>query len=407
MKRSFACDVCKGDWLSSGTRSTSEFHVCQKHKSQLHHFSLPPPFCFMVGRRWDRGQPALYNLTSELIWPEVICRARSHPHEVTWRDNDGLTALHHSCRFEYTVDVVQAMLTTDQAAACIQDKSGSTPLHVACWSGSVDNIRLLIEASRDAASVADNRGRTPLHLACSTFPTPSPDTIELLLEASPEVSMATDHNGKTPLSNLCDRHQQRLQLGIDLAKCGKDREEVMEKTLRPFWTHLRLLLRANAKERFSSEENWRLVHVLTTIPNCPPILFQLALALHPDQVKEKICGSLPLHLAAECPTASIDAIQRDGFYVSKLVDLFPMAAQIVDSLGRLPVHIAIENGKSWEGVVRKLVAKFPSAIIRMDGKHYLYPFLLAALASPRDKDEQLNCILELLRADPSTIMVAL
>ena len=47
-----------------------------------------------------------------------------------------------------------------------QDKTHSTPLHLAAHSGSPDTVRLLIEHGADA-TVFDGSGRTPLHLASS------------------------------------------------------------------------------------------------------------------------------------------------------------------------------------------------------------------------------------------------
>ena len=173
-----------------------------------------------IHRRWDRSQPALYNLTSELIWPEVISRVRSHPQEVSWRDAKGGTALHNTCRAGST-DVVKAMLKSSSAAARIQDQAGMTPLHVACWSGNKATIRLLLEAYPQAAGTVDKRGRTPLHRACASAPTPAVETVSLLLEACPTSAHLRDHHGKTPLALLCERQQDRIKAGKDMLLMDK------------------------------------------------------------------------------------------------------------------------------------------------------------------------------------------
>ena len=350
-------------------------------------------------------QPTLYNLTNNLIWPEVISRARSHPDEVTWRDNEGGTALHHSCRSYYSVDVVREMLNSSRSAASIQDKSGKTPLHIACWSGSSEIIGLLLKANKEVASIPDNRGRTPLHHACSSVSLPCAYTIESLIQADPNVSMTPDNAGQTPLSLLCERHYSRLESAMSYQ--GND---VYQSVLKPFWDQLRALLSANADHR-TIRGDWRLLHVVTTIPDCPKILFDLALKLHPEQVQERVYGSLPLHYAAECPTHTMDGTHCDGYYVCTLLSLFPGASQIPDAIGRLPLHLAILSGKTYHAVLQKLFHAFPQAICMRDGKHYLMPFLLAALPPSNDvvvartssTTHQIDTMLELLRLDPSGI----
>jgi len=369
-------------------------------------------------KRWDRERPTLYNLCSELLWPDVIRRARSHPDEVVWRDTNGGTAFHHACRFHESSEVVREMLKTCESAGYMQDKDGSTPLHVACWNGSDEVIQLLVAASSDVVSIVDNNGMTALHLACSSWPPPSDHTIELLLKADPEISMLADNSGQTPLSLLCSRHQPRMRLALESIDRGMDREAVYSGVLATFWRQLRLLMNANIGEKWSMDDNWKLVHACTTIPDCPKILFELALKLHPEQVQEKQSGSLPLHLAAECPSSQLDETHRDGYYVCWLISLFPKACSIPDGIGRLPIHIAIQSGKSWEYVLQKIFKANPNAILMRDGQHFLLPFMLAALSNGIHNQRasqfrrlplnaELSTALELLRADPSGIKHAI
>lgn len=380
-------------------------------------------------------QPTLYNLTNELIWPEVINRARSHPEEISWKDNEeGKTVLHHAARHFYSADVVREILNcSDPAAAGIQDKSGQSPLHVACWNGSSEIIQLLLYANPSVASIRDNGGRTPLHHACSSVSLPSAETIGALLKANPKAYAVTDHTGKTPLTLLCERHESRLQTALELMKQGakndgtdlmyaSPNENVYGKILRPFWSQLRLLLNAYVKPELHHSHDQNLVHALSSISNCPSILFDLAVKLYPEQVKEKILGSLPLHCAAECPTI---ADEEDDYYVLQtLLLLFPHACRISDSSGRLPLHLAIQSGKSYHGALKYLFEEFPDAIAMRDGQHCLLPFMLAASCSttdsgtvsnshshPRASRSQtqgaMSSALELLKLDPSGVKTSI
>lgn len=330
-----------------------------------------------------RTRPTLYNLTNELIWPDVINRARSHPEEVTWRDDNGGTALHHSCRHLYSIDVVREMLNSSgESGTSMQDKSGRTPLHIACWSGSSETIRLLLRANRAVASITDNAGRTPLHHACSSVSLPCADTIATLIQADPMVSRVSDDAGKTPLALLCERHESRL-----LTALASSSTQTTMLVLKPFWEQLRaLLLHASSLDADEISNNWRLVHAVTAIPDCPSILLDLALKLHPEQVQEKVAGSLPLHYAAKCPT-------DDEYPICTLLSLFPRATFVPDAIGRLPLHLAICSGKPYATVLLRLLQAHPDAIRRRDGNNCLLPFMLAA--------ENESTMLDLLRRDPS------
>ncbi len=349
----------------------------------------------------------MYHLASELIISDVIFRARSHPQEVSWRDpRNGGTALHHFCRFHFSVDVVRALLSVEDKVASIQDKFGNTPLHIACWNGnSSEIIELLVRAHRDAAKLPDHRGRRPLHVACSSCPTPTVDTLSLLLQADPDALTAPDVYGHTPLALLCQKYETRLQLALT-GELTED--EVCQGVLGQFWTQLRILLEANWKRRFPGDEpDWRFLHSLTHFPGCPRILVELAIKMHPDQVRERIYGYLPLHLAAACPDNSIMK-NDDRYCITKLLTLFPEAAQRKDGSGRLPLHLAIESGKSWESALKILFDAFPFAVMEIDERHALFPFMLAA-AKNRDgssefRDCQLTTIFELLAASPNLVL---
>jgi ankyrin repeat protein len=361
-------------------------------------------------------EPALYNLTNNLIWPEVINRARSHPEEVTWRDHNGGTALHRSCRSVYCTDVVREMLrSSNNAVATIQDKSGKTPLHIACWNGGSEIIRLLLLANKEAAGIPDQRGRFPLHHACSSVSMPCVKTIKILIESYPIVSMAPDKDGETPLSLLCLRHQSRLRAAL----LSNEGDNVYQTILQPFWEQLRALLSANADQR-TLHGDWRLLHIVTSIPHCPQILFDLAIRLHPHQVREKVFGSLPLHYASGLSdpfyTSSFGILRNQHcvhtheYVIDQLLSLFPEASRIPDDAGCLPLHLALLHGRKYR-VIQKLIQAFPDALQIRDGQMYLTPCFLAALPqrqcdSSNSITQQIETILELLRLDPSGIQYA-
>ena len=63
------------------------------------------------------------------------------------------------------IDTVR-LLIKHGADVCAQDKSHSTPLHLAAFSGSAETVSLLLEHGA-AVNVLDGSHKTPLHLASS------------------------------------------------------------------------------------------------------------------------------------------------------------------------------------------------------------------------------------------------
>ncbi|KAH9014386.1 ankyrin repeat-containing domain protein [Lactarius pseudohatsudake] len=64
-----------------------------------------------------------------------------------------------------TVDIVR-LLIEHGADVSVQDKTQSTPLHLAAHSANSETVRLLLEHGADIAAL-DQIRRTPLHLASS------------------------------------------------------------------------------------------------------------------------------------------------------------------------------------------------------------------------------------------------
>jgi len=58
------------------------------------------------------------------------------------------------------------LLIKHGADVSVQDKTYSTPLHLAAFSGSSEYVRLLLEHGADV-TVLDGSRKTPLHLASS------------------------------------------------------------------------------------------------------------------------------------------------------------------------------------------------------------------------------------------------
>jgi len=85
--------------------------------------------------------------------------------------------------------------------------------------------------------------------------------------------------------------------------------------------------------------------------------------------------------------------------ITKLLQLYPRAARIRDTTGRLPLHLAAEAGRHWDSGMSALVEAAPKAVNTRDIRTNFYPFMLAATAKNCDVDS----IYGLLRANPENI----
>lgn len=109
----------------------------------------------------------------------------------------------------------------------------------------------------------------------------------------------------------------------------------------PFWRRMTVMLQQITSSANHSE--FTLVHSLATT-GCPREVALLAIRLHPAQIHERnSCGGLPLHLACQHEGAEI-----------MIECLLPQYADSYDGDGRLPLHIALSSGKTWQGGISSL-----------------------------------------------------
>jgi hypothetical protein len=114
-------------------------------------------------------------------------------------------------------------------------------------------------------------------------------------------------------------------------------------------------------------------------------------------------------------------IKRNCMDMLTLLDAFPGACEVRDRWGggRLPLHLAIANGRGWTpvtGGLIHLVEYEPTTIRERDPVTRLFPFMLAAATAAaaesntpaiiQDKtDATATTIYELLRLDPSLVVI--
>lgn len=83
--------------------------------------------------------------------------------------------------------------------------------------------------------------------------------------------------------------------------------------------------------------------------------------------------------------------------IEMIVKAEPKTGRIRNQKGFLPLHLAIENDKCWEGGIQALVEAFPDALAMRDPVDKLYPFQLAAYS------EDVDTTFELLRVNNNVL----
>ena len=125
---------------------------------------------------------------------------------------------------------------------------------------------------------------------------------------------------------------------------------------------------------------FRPVHAAAS-QDCPLEILNIAMLLHPNQYKVRNeNGSTPLHLAAAA-TLYVKQCYEPHLVppLERLVRAAPETASMTDCFGRLPLHIAIINGKKWDEGVSALITAEPRALNSPDPSNDgLYPACLAA-----------------------------
>jgi len=323
-------------------------------------------------------------------------------------------------------------------------------------------VRKLIDAHPDGLFHADHKSLTPLHVALMYDSYCPVDVIRLLLEEI-ELDCGAGHQGlkniicgqssmnkysndkggcirsstilcgteNSPLAIFWESHSSKFSFLRDhIPQQEKQQSELWQKTV--------LLIRAayhgSVIDTLPTGETFRLVHAAAGV-GCPPAVMKFCVQLHPEQTCEvDIYGQMPLAIAM---TASFTDNGEDDFvkfhevgpppseitYSTDFSDLLmssiqillhcnPKAAGLVDHEGRLPLHIGLSSGKTWDCMSPIFKAE-PRAVSIRDPKTLLFPFMIAAVGNKSRLDDEddffqdakLATIFLALREDPSVCLV--
>ena len=241
--------------------------------------------------------------------------------------------------------VIKILLKLNPIAAANVDGYGSLPLHLLTlndkrrhWAH--DGLRDVYNAYPEALQCRDGTGRTPLHCAAasagsysgrpsaSTAPE-SPDAtqeefesrsvIQNLVRGNGTAASVTDNSGRLPLHYIAEKAEE----------WNADAQAILE-----------------AYPESTSTRSGTLTH-----------------------------NQLPLHMAASSTDARPSLIMN-------LVNENPRAASLTDSMGRLPLHLVCESGRStWDRGIEAIYGAYTQAIVVPEDNQRRWTVLHTVVAS--------------------------
>lgn len=107
-------------------------------------------------------------------------------------------------------------------------------------------------------------------------------------------------------------------------------------------------------------------------------------------------SSLPLHLAASRPETQV------GF-ITRLLQIHPRGAAVVDRQGKLPLHLACEAGKEWQNGLAALHDAFPGGMGQAEDNARGWLPLHMVASNPESSPD---LVARLVESHPAGVMVA-
>jgi len=295
-------------------------------------------------------------------------------------------------------------------------KEERVPLHRA---KNVHIVKALIQIYPSGLGIASKSCKhLPLHDACSDNAVP-PQVVKLLIE----------HGRKEHIGITCNSHDNTST--VDVKKyCGgvlvkdiygdlplkilfrrimfssKSTEEGLAiDEGSPIWTKLCIVAKATHLALCNFPLGWEtrstpLVHSIIECGGHPQIV-KHALKLNPDEITEKDSkGRTPLSIASEKVNILPEII---NLLLASEECGDASTARISNTQQRLPLHMAIESGRTMNNGVESILKAEPLALQTRDMKTRLYPFQLAAIPTFGWDNSNIDTIYSLLYAAPSVM----
>lgn len=390
--------------------------------SKLHHLLS---YCTKPGQimvPWETGE-SLHKAAAVPKCSDHLFRVilEKFPDQIQHPDKEGRLPLHHlgmvtSEERQSKLQRLKILLEVYPEATMHRDSNGQVPLHVAITSGwEFSDFEQAIKVF--PKSVRERDGISLLYpfqlAACCGLSLTSifrlskaaPDLIARKIPepetARPTSTFRNSTNESHALASFTRQAAAKSQKSLTEAK--PDRTDEMKALLKHvrgkndnnLWMELQQLIKSPHAGEKHATSRWLDLHAAVALHECPIGFIRVLMHMHPEQLRQKDehMGRTPLHYAAANAAKSLlatlppsdnhddedesSARELRALRLEAVLEADPSAARIFDGSGQLPLHLAISQGMPPD-CLNMLISAWPDAFCLRDGKHLLYPFLLAA-----------------------------
>lgn len=331
--------------------------------------------------------------------PSLFTLARAlHPEEALEVDENDLFGAGH------------VLLHSTNDPQPTQEFSNRTALHFAAMSplsgrDGRNVIKVILKLNPLAASKADGYGSLPLHLICHNVGKLhwTNNGAKDIYTAFPEAATSRDGFGRTPLhciafsfgqySHSATARGMRIH-NHTYAGLTADMIAPLVADVAPDESIIQKLVEANGTAASMPDNSGRLpLHYIAELADEWTPDAQSILDAYPAAVQTRSGPStnnqLPLHMAASSPDA------RPSLIMS-ILNSNPRAASLVDGVGRLPLHLAVDSGRTaWDRGMDIIFSAYTPALTAPEESTRRWTVLHAAAASRSAGRELIENIIRL------------
>jgi len=296
-------------------------------------------------------------------------------------------------------DILKALILANTKAVTITNNHGSYPLHYA-WKDRTSDfsiVKLLLKLYPQAVSCQNDYGATPIFMAVNWDA--SVEVMDLLLGSCPAAAQVKDERGICSISSAWNLFVHQVKVD-DEADINKEKERVkrnrkllklassqydLEGKAELWWNKMQILMKASYHNSIKDplpNIKWRVLHAAAGC-DCPPDLMSLVLKMYRNHLFLKDENkNLPIHIICAGHTYVKQPFESEFEpTISKIALEFPEGVKIKGGDGKLPLHIAVQNGKAWSEGVSRLIELYPESVRVCDKKTRLFPAMLMAESS--------------------------
>mmetsp|Transcript_3098 Transcript_3098/g.4476 ORF Transcript_3098/g.4476 Transcript_3098/m.4476 type:complete len:800 (+) Transcript_3098:161-2560(+) len=279
----------------------------------------------------------------------------------------------------------KALPDPQSSSADRRRSSNRTALHFAAMSPLAGRegrsvIKTLLKLNPSAAAHVDGYGSLPLHLLALNDKRNHwvHDGLQDVYDAYSEASLRRDGSGRTPLhcaasaAGNYSRLSSTTTAGLESSNAAQEGSELR--------SVIQNLVQGNGAAASITDNSGRLpLHYIAEKAEEWNADAQAILDAYPAGTSARsgtlTHNQLPLHMAASSTDARPSLIMN-------LVNANPRAASLVDGMGRLPLHLVCDSGRStWDRGIDAIYVAYNQAIVIPEDNHRRWTVLHSVVAS--------------------------